>query len=138
MYFIREFKTGSHQTSMQSPKPDTSTCRFPSRPCTFPLFPTKITPLSVLPHLHSYSTSFICFLHISKSLFIGIYQSFYHFSYKKDGEYFLSFSQCCPFMAKNWRNFRSLYYSFLTVTLACHYWGFLCPPTGSEAPRTMH
>lgn len=56
--------------------------------------------------LHRFA--FICFPHISKSLFIGIYQGFYHFSYKKDGEYFPSFLQCCPFMEENWRNFRSL------------------------------
>lgn len=90
-------------------------------------------PASLLHHF-----ALICLPHISKSLFIGIYRGFYHFSYKKDGEYFPSFFQCCPFTAENWRNFRSLYFSFLTVTLACHYWGFLCPPSGSEAPRTKH
>lgn len=98
---------------------------------------------SFQPKLHLYPASstcitLICLLYISKSLFIGIYQGLYHFSYKKDGEYFPSFLQCCPFMAENWHNFRSLYYSFLTVTLACHYWGFLCPPSGAGAQRTTH
>lgn len=38
------------------------------------------------------------------------------------------FWQCCPFRAGNIRNFRSLYFSFLTVTLACHYWAFSAIP----------
>lgn len=97
---------------------------------------TLIHPPPPAALLHHFAL--ICLPHISKSLFIGIDRGFYHFSYKKDGEYFPSFLYCCPFTAENWRNLRSLYFSFLTVTLACHYWGFLCPSTGSEAPRTKH
>lgn len=124
IYFIREFKTGSCQTGMQSHMQISQQALYASI-----LFHQNYTfirlspPASLLHHF-----TLICLPHISKSLFIGIYQGFYHFSYKKDGEYFPFFLQCCSFMAENWRNFRSLYFSFLTVTLACHYWGFLCPP----------
>lgn len=50
---------------------------------------TLIHPSPPATLLHHFT--FICLPHISKSLFIGIDRGFYHFSYKKDGEYFPSF-----------------------------------------------
>lgn len=87
VYFIREFKTGSRQTGMQSQKASNSTRRFPSRPCTLPLFPTKITPLSVLPHLHPYSTiSLLSACLISTNPFLlGFIKAFITFHIKRTG-----------------------------------------------------
>lgn len=59
-------------------------------------------PATLLHHF-----TFIFSPHNTKSPVIVIYQSFYEFSYKKEWQHF-PFLQCCPFMAENWPNFRSL------------------------------
>lgn len=85
VYFIREFKTGNRQTGMQSQKTSNSIHRFPSRPCTLLLFPTKITPLSILPHLHPYSTiSLLSACLISTNPFLlGFIEAFITFHIKR-------------------------------------------------------
>lgn len=123
---------------IQTKKASISTCRFPSRPCTLPLLSYQnYTFIHLSPLASLYTISLLSACLISPNPFLlGFIEAFISFHIKRTGN--ISFLWCFPFMAENWRNFRSLYFSFLTVTLACHYWGFLCPPCGSEAPRTQH
>lgn len=83
----------SHQTGIQSQKPPNSICRFPSRPCTFPPFPTKITPLSILPHLHACSTILllsVCLISPNPFL-LGFIEAFITFHIKGRGVFPLLF-----------------------------------------------
>lgn len=86
VYFIRKHKTHC-QTGIQSQTPCNSTRRFPSRPCRLPLFLAKITPLSILPHLHPYSTiSLLSACLISPNPFLlGFIEAFITFHIKRTG-----------------------------------------------------
>lgn len=134
-----ELKTGNHQTGIQIQKPSNSTWRFPSRPCMLPLVPTKITALSVLPHLHPYSTiSLLSACLISPNpLLLWFIKAFITFHIKRTMSISPPFA-VLPIYGREFAQFPILYCSFLIVTLAYHYWGFFCPPSGSEAQRTKH